>query len=95
MVTGTVRRFLEHYGDNIDVVVFVADSEEVRGHMTIIARTHTLPFPLSPLSRQCTTIFYRSISHVLKRNKIGPCPIYQLISVSHTHFILGYLIFEP
>lgn len=33
MVTGTVRRFLEHYGDNIDVVVFVADSEEVRGHI--------------------------------------------------------------
>ena len=30
MATGTIRRFLEHYGDTIDVVVFVADSNEVR-----------------------------------------------------------------
>lgn len=26
---GTVRRFLEHYGDTIEVVVFVADAEDV------------------------------------------------------------------
>ena len=30
MATGTIRRFLEHYGDSIDVIVFVADSNEVR-----------------------------------------------------------------
>lgn len=26
---GTIRRFLEHYGDTIEVVVFVADAEDV------------------------------------------------------------------
>ena len=26
---GTIRRFLEHYGEEIDVVVFAADSEDV------------------------------------------------------------------
>ena len=26
---GTIRRFLEHYGDTIDLVVFVTNGEEV------------------------------------------------------------------
>ena len=27
--TGTIRRFLEHYGDEIDLVVFVSDQDDV------------------------------------------------------------------
>ena len=32
-LTGTIRRFLEHYGEEIDLVVFANDTTEVTHHM--------------------------------------------------------------
>lgn len=29
VVAGTIRRFLEHYGEEIEMVVFVTDDQEV------------------------------------------------------------------
>ena len=30
---GTIRRFLEHYGEELELVVFVTDGQEVSMHM--------------------------------------------------------------
>ena len=32
-LTGTIRRFLEHYGEEIDLVIFVSDTTEVTPYM--------------------------------------------------------------
>ena len=43
VLIGTIRRFLEHYGDGIDVVVFVTDGQEVRISVFVCVRVYMPP----------------------------------------------------
>ena len=48
MVAGTIRRFLEHFGEEIEMVVFVTDSQEV--NWVVVVAGHWLYFIALSLS---------------------------------------------
>ena len=59
MVAGTIRRFLEHFGEEIEMVVFVTDSQEV--NWVVVVAGHWLYFIALSLSLSTVMVQHHNV----------------------------------